>query len=687
MSVAVTPYFLESVFSFDAKMRRAILTTIGELETNPKSDSLKIHKINKTKCDTSFRSARVNDDVRVIFSLRGDVYTLLYVGRHDDAYDWCEGKYLNPTNFGAEILFDSVAAQQMEKIQPVDPFQFSAAPALLASQGIRKKDLAKIGIPEVHADNIIQINDEDRFLDYIQVFPEEIQEALLSLETGEKSIDVVYNELIDEEFQRGESSDHRDTRRRFHMLQSLDELEQLLESDDFERWTIFLHPEQERLVYRNFNGPALIEGGPGTGKTILGIHRALHLASSVFRAEENKKILICTFSRKLAKSITTKLNTLMKQRGIHVDNIDVMSVDAYIRMLYVKACHRIPQLNEDEIRKLLADLYEQQRPSGSLAFYEYEYREVIEKNHIETLEDYLAADRTGSGMAMNRSQRRTAWKFLECFLKAKEERQLMSFVDMAHQTLAALRSGKVDRIYDSIIIDEAQDLEAVKLRLISESTLSPVNNLLILSDLNQRIFKLTSWKKESGINIVGRTHYLSINYRTTKQISDYARNQFIRSDMVTAHIREYKSIVNGEPPVVECFRKDSDQKKFVVSTISQRLNHTEPEHICVICPSNADCLKIQSVLEYEQIHSTILKDDLIPDPGSGVCICSISGVKGLEFKTVLIYNYNAINRGPSGERVAQEIRENYDKLSECAKYVAATRARDELIITYVSKEE
>ncbi len=367
MSVAVTPYFLESVFSFDAKMRRAILTTIGELETNPKSDSLKIHKINKTKCDTSFRSARVNDDIRVIFSLRGDVYTLLYVGRHDDAYDWCEGKYLNRTNFGAEILFDSVAAQQMEKIQPVDPFQFSTAPALLASQGIRKKDLAKIGIPEVHADNIIQINDEDRFLDYIQVFPEEIQEALLSLETGEKSIDVVYNELIDEEFQRGESSEHRDTRRRFHMLQSLDELEQLLESDDFERWTIFLHPEQERLVYRNFNGPALIEGGPGTGKTILGIHRALHLASSVFHAEENKKILICTFSRKLAKSITTKLDILMKQRGIHVDNIDVMSVDAYIRMLYIKAYHRIPQLNEEEIRKLLAGLYEQRRPSGSLA--------------------------------------------------------------------------------------------------------------------------------------------------------------------------------------------------------------------------------------------------------------------------------------------------------------------------------
>ena len=687
MGVAVTPYFLESVFNFDSKMRRAILTTIGELEANPKSDALKIHKINKTKCDTSFRSARVNDDVRVIFAMRGDVYTLLYVGRHDDAYDWCEGKYLNKTNFGAEILFDSVAAEHMERLQPVDPFQFSSVPALLETQGIKKKDLSKIGIPDVHAENLIQINDEDRFLDYIQVFPEEIQEALLNLETGEKTIDVVYNELIDEAFQKGETTEHRDTRRRFHMLQSLDELEKLLESDDFEKWTIFLHPEQEKLVYRNFNGPALIEGGPGTGKTILGIHRALYLASNVFKAEEAKRVLVCTFSRKLAKSITAKIEVLMNQRGIKADNIDVMSVDAYIRSLYVNAFHIVPQLNEAEIRALLRELYDKLQPKGSLAFYEYEYKEVIEKNHIDSLESYLEVDRTGSGIAMNRNQRMIAWKFFEIFLREKNEKRLMSFVDMAHLTLNALNNGKVDRVYDSIIIDEAQDLEAVKLRLLADSAISTTNNLLILSDLNQRIFKLTSWKKDSGVNIVGRTHYLSINYRTTKQISDYARNQFVSSDMVTAHIREYKSIVNGEPPVVESFQNDSDQKKFIVSEIRQRLSFCEPEYICVICPTLSDCQDIRSILGYERIHCTILKDDLIPESGAGICICPISGVKGLEFKIVFIYNYNAINRGPSGEKITKEIKENYDKLSECAKYVASTRARDELIITYISKEE
>ena len=687
MNIVVTTYFLESVFSFDSKGKRAILGTIEALDTNPKSDALKIHKIDKTKCDNSFRSARVNDDIRVIFAMRGDVCTLLYVGRHDDAYSWCKGKYLGKTDFGAETLFDSSAIEQMEHKPQKEYMQYSAAPALLATHGIKKKDLGKIGIPEIHAENLMQINDEDAFLDYIQVFPEEIQEALLSLETGEKKVDEVYNDLIDEEYQRGKVSEHKDTRRRFHMLQSLKELEQLLESDDYERWTIFLHPEQEKLVIRNFNGPALVEGGPGTGKTILGIHRAAYLSANVFKAEEGKKLLFCTFSKKLARSIELKLDRLLNQKGMKRNNIDVLSVDAYIRTLYVNTFHKTPKMSDSDIRSLLRDTYNRMKPKGSLAFYENEYREVIEKNHIRTQDEYFAVDRSGSGIALNRNQRATAWIFIEAFLKEKELRGLTSFVDIAHETLQALREEKVKRIYDSIIIDEAQDLEPIKLRLIAESTIASVNNLLILSDLNQRIFKLTSWKKDVGSSIVGRTFYLSINYRTTKQISDYARYQFVNSDMITAHIREYKSIVNGEPPTVECFSNMQSQMQYIVSVIQQRLEICEPEHICVICPTNEDCSKITGILELTGIKNVLLEKDIIPAPGLGVCVCSINGVKGLEFKIVIIFNYNRIRKGPAENMVGAEISKLYIKLSECAKYVAATRARDELIITYVDEEE
>lgn len=89
-------------------------------------------------------------------------------------------------------------------------------------------------------------------------------------------------------------------------------------------------------------------------------------------------------------------------------------------------------------------------------------------------------------------------------------------------------------MYDSIIIDEAQDLEPVKLRALCRLVRTSRNNIMILSDVNQRIFRLNTWKNDVDINVIGRTHYLSVNYRTTKQISDYAKHQFVQSNMIVS---------------------------------------------------------------------------------------------------------------------------------------------------------
>ena len=72
---------------------------------------------------------------------------------------------------------------------------------------------------------------------------------------------------------------------------------------------------------------------------------------------------------------------------------------------------------------------------------------------------------------------------------------------------------------------------------------------------------------------------------------------------------------------------------------------------------------------------------------SGVCICPIQGVKGLEFEVVIIFNYNKIGKFLSAGSLPSAAKVNYLKLVECGKYVAMTRARDELVITYVEEEE
>lgn len=690
MSISITSSFITSLMKLDKKVQKYSLATISALEHNAQNESMKIHKLDNCKCDDRFRSARVNDDVRIIFANRGNGdKALLYVDHHEEAYRWCEGKFLERTNFGADMIFDEKMAVQVatQLSQEMKTAAFySEVQPLLASHDIKPKHLEKLGVPGIHAKNLLAISDSDIYLDYVQIFPEELQEALLSLAIGEKSFDVIYNELLDNDFSSGVTEEHKDTKRRFYMLQSLEELENLLNSGDFEAWTVFLHPSQEKLVRMNFNGPALIEGGPGTGKTVVGIHRAIHLIQNVF-TEDTQRVLFCTFSKKLSRSIRGKLELLAKQKNVSVDRIDVMSVDAYFYSIYQDVFHKKPVLNDSGIRTLLSETYNKFKPkSGSYNFYLYEYSEIIEKYHITSLAEYLELNRVGGQVPLSPNQRRIAWEFFEIFLREKEEKELMSFVDMAHAIHGAFESGTITKKYDSVIIDEAQDLEAIKLRVLVESVKSDVNNAYILSDLNQRIFKLTSWKRDSGIRIVGRTHYLNVNYRTTKQISDYARYQFQSSEMMTDHIKDYKSIVNGDPPIVEAFSNDQDQKKYIVSAVKEQLEHCPEEQICVICPNAYDCAGVISVLQYEGIKAILLEKDSLPENGKGVCVCQIRGVKGLEFRTVIIYNYNNIegNRLFASENTPAS--DTYKKLAECAKYVATTRARDELIITYIEKE-
>ena len=688
--ISITESYLYSVFKLDNQSKKQTINTVKQLAENSRSTSLQIHSIDRIRCDKSFRSARVNLDIRIILAMRGNEYILLYVDRHDDAYDWCEGKFLKKTNFGAEYIYDEKVMLEA-KVSPEleNPFyDLKKEFSLLKMHSVKDKHLKKLGIPEVHSENLLNIYDEDIFIDYIAIFPSELQEALLDLATGAKSFEDVINNLTDTSINNGnDNRPQKDTKRRFYTPQSMEELEILMENDDFEKWTIFLHPSQESIVKKNFLGPALIEGGPGTGKTIVGIHRAVYLAENIYKFEDDKKILLCTFSKKLAKFISNKIDFLMKQHGVK-NNVHVMSVDSFIYNSLKSVNPYVPNVSPYGFSNLLNKLYSKYQPKGTKNFYEFEYYEVIEKYNIKTLDEYLAANRKGTGLPLDKKSRIATWKFIEILLKEKNKMELTTYVDRAWKFHEAIDNGNYMPEYDSIIIDEAQDLEPIKLKVLCRCIKSDTNNVMILSDMNQRIFKLGTWKNDGGINVVGRTHHLSVNYRTTKQINDYAKYQFVNSEIIMNHIKEYKSIVNGSEPTVAGFMNEKEQFKYILDKVKELLSYGLKDYqICIICPTKNECFQIESLFTFSDIKSTLLLDDIYPNSDCGVCICPIHGVKGLEFEAVIIYNYNNIGNNRLKDIESPEVKINYYKLVECEKYVASTRARNELIITYLESSE
>ena len=109
-------------------------------------------------------------------------------------------------------------------------------------------------------------------------------------------------------------------------------VEELQRALDFpwEKWTVFLHPEQREWVERDYAGPARVSGSAGTGKTIVALHRAAHLA----RTHPDARVLLTTFSDTLANALQTKLKRLLGNEPRLAERIDVYSLNAIGLRLY-----------------------------------------------------------------------------------------------------------------------------------------------------------------------------------------------------------------------------------------------------------------------------------------------------------------------------------------------------------------
>ncbi len=691
-TIVLNDSFFECLVKLGNQDRKIVMNTIKLMKEDITMPSLSVHKIDKAKCDSRFRSARVNADLRIIFLTGGDYCAAVYVDHHDAAYEWCEGKYYKETAFGAGYIYDELKESQKQKelnstFENQSVGYYSAKPIFEGK--LSKKEIGKLGITGIHADNILKISDEDTLIDYIKLFPEELQEAIIDLYTESKSLNEVIAELEDKELKEKSTDDtslsliQKDSGRRFYVVGSSEEIEKISETEDFEKWTTFLHPSQKKYSQMNANGPILIEGGPGTGKTVLGMHRAAYLSQHVYKKEEGKRILFCTYSRKLSKYISRNIRKLYDQKNISL-NVDVLGVDAF----FARYIDNDFSFSNTEMLDILKQVYRSYHwEKYSFDFFKYEYYQVVQRYGLTSQEEYLKVDRKGMKVPLNGNQRKFVWTFFEHVFRIQNNRKINTFVDRAVMLEKKLDAKEVLPMYDAIIIDEAQDLEPVKLRVLSKCVKSQSNNMMILSDYNQRIFSLRSWRNDANINIVGRTFYLSLNYRTTKEISDYACAVFFQDQDKNDYMKDFKSVVLGAEPVIHGCKDAEMQYKVILATVREHANHGgKLNQICVVFPLQKYVNQFYSELERAGIKGLILTEDVIPEDAEDdvVCICTTKGIKGLEFSIVILAFSNEVGIiGAINQDTEIYVEADLKKQRDCERYVAVTRARDNLYVTYV----
>jgi mRNA-degrading endonuclease RelE of RelBE toxin-antitoxin system len=320
MNFRIADTFTDSLAKMTAREQKLIKTSAFDLQMNPASPGLQFHRLDHVK-DPNFWSVRVNNDIRIIVHKTDANILLCYVDHHDKAYAWAERRKLevHPKTGAAQII--EVREKVKEIIVPVyvENQVELYKPLLFAEESDEK--LLSYGIPEEWLDDVHKVN-EDTLLELADHLPAEAAEALLEIATGGTPAVCVSPDIAN-------PFDHPDAGRRFRLMTNREELELALESP-WEKWTIFLHPDQRDLVQKDFSGPARVSGSAGTGKTVVALHRAVHLA----RSHPDARILLTTFSKPLANALQMKLRLLISHMPRLAERLEVADMLTIGRRLY-----------------------------------------------------------------------------------------------------------------------------------------------------------------------------------------------------------------------------------------------------------------------------------------------------------------------------------------------------------------
>lgn len=679
MNFRIADTFTDSLSRLNNEEQKAAKTTAFDLQLNPANPGMQFHKLGRAK-DPDFWSVRVNLDVRLIVHKTQSNLLLCYVGHHEDAYRWAEKRKLetHPKTGAAQLVEIRETVREITVPRYVDDHT-PPAPKPLLFENLSDDDLLTYGVPAEWLDDVREVN-EDTVLELADHLPGEAAEALLDLAVGVKPKPVSVTDADAEPF------DHPDARRRFRVMNNVDELERAL-AFPWEKWTIFLHPEQGHLVEKDYSGPARVSGSAGTGKTVVALHRAVFLA----RTHPDARVLLTTFSDTLANALNTKLRRLIRNEPRIAERLEVHSMAHIGRRLYECNFSRPHIASRAVIMGLLKEAAGQMDDNRfSLHFLITEWEEVVDAWQLKTWEEYRDIRRMGRKTRLPEKQREMLWSVFNRVLSALAAENRITEAELFTRLAGKIFAGGKPP-FDFAVVDESQDLSVPQLKFLASFDTGRPNSLFFAGDLGQRIFQPPFSWKSLGVDIRGRSRTLRINYRTTHQIRMQADRllapEISDVDGNTEERRGTISIFNGPKPDIKVIDTAEEEIQAVARWISDQIKEgIAPHEIGIFIRSDAELKRSIAAVEKAGIPYKIL-DEHVETTGNHISICTMHLAKGLEFRAVAVMACDD-EIIPSQERIETvsddtDLEEVYNTERHLL-YVACTRARDHLLVTGVA---
>ena len=685
--VAISTDFLTSFAALPKNKQGKATEFFNKFRTNPNSPGINYEKIDEG-IDKNICSVRIDDAYRaiVVRCPETSVYMLLWVDHHDEAYAWAKRKKcsINKVTGGVQV-FD-VQEVSLEK-QIEKEYLFSK---------YTDDQLIRLGLPEEQIPMIRSIDTLDEFFSKKKSIPEDAYEGLEWLAHGfeyDEVIETLFDEEADpinaDDFAKALQSDS--SKKSFVIVDGEEELKRIM-AEPLEKWRIFLHPTQRKIVNKSFSGAARVLGGAGTGKTVVAMHRAKRMAEIT---EQGKRILFTTFTKNLADDIKENLRKIATVD--QMKKIEVINLDAWVSSFLKDQGYEYTITYGDELDSVWNEAIS--IAGGTLDytknFYIDEWIKVVQAQEAYSKEKYIKATRIGRGLRLDRIKRLKVWAVFEEYMHLMDERKKRDAEFAMYEARIILEKQYSAGKYECILVDEGQDLSPSAYRLIRALAGEPhSNDIFIVGDAHQRIYRNKAVLSKCGINVRGRSKKLRINYRTTEEIRKYAfalLNGISFDDMDEDYDNgdNCQSLTHGDAPITKKFTTPEEEIEYIIHEINS-LGEAGVllKDICIVARTHKLIDSYKTAFKQNKINVFEIKANKVDDRSfDGVRIATMHRVKGLEFNYIFVAGVNnkALPYGVRSDFSDDISHEEFETEEKCLLYVALTRAKVGAYITCFGK--
>ncbi|MCX4391269.1 AAA family ATPase [Micromonospora peucetia] len=666
--------------------------TIAELYADK---GLHLESVNNAR-DPRMRTIRINDFWRGVVLAPddgSDIFLLLSVVPHDGAYTWAAKRLYTVNTATRALEVRNVVA--IEQLTPALEKAAAQAPTLLFA---RHSDtvLRHLGIDDQVLRAVRTIIDKPQLEAFGTLLPEDQFEVLQHLAEGFPPDDV-YRDLVAQRRPAHATPEPSEslamaianTTSRITLVTRPDELAEILDKP-FAAWRVFLHPSQRRVAYRvSYNGPAQVTGGPGTGKTVVALHRVKHLLAR----SADSRVLLTTYTNALAATLRENLAALLGDEK-QLARVEVTTVNAFANRTVRALAGRVPTpIGDADERQVWRRVCGRLKLSWTEQFLAQEFRHVVLAQDVRSREEYRVASRRGRGSALGSRQRDQVWDGVEMFSAELSAAGTMTHLQVCARAAQLLDGADLDvHGFDHVVVDEAQDLHPAQWRVLRAAVVPGADDMFITGDPHQRIYDSRVSLSALGISVAGRSSRLRINYRSTEEILSWSTGVLVGSHVDDLggegedSLTGYRSLLHGKRPHTQGYPTPQAETIALVERVGEWLEQgVQPSEIGVCARFNTVLGSVQDELTGAGIPAVRVRDQ----PGAdvdGVRLATMHAMKGLEFRCVAVVGVTA-KTVPFAKEVTpievDQLQHDSDMLRErCLLFVASTRAREALHVSW-----